>query len=245
MIAGRLSAVLWSDPGFARVGVRGAVTYTYAMENHVFSPCGNAGHDRRPWISLVMLTGVILSTGIACRRSAPADAESASIPAKEPVREEPRLQFPEDLNAKDPSVNDFVTHAMLTATGGDYDAFRLLWSAREEPMPREEFLQGWDAVRQVRVRALQQIVIAPDSAPADIPRVDMYAVYVEVSLDPGHRAAKEKPQREAILVIVREQDRWALMRAPKDVRDYMRGKVNKPTEEPDSTTKSAADEASP
>lgn len=155
------------------------------------------------------------------------------------------MQFPEDLNAKDPSVNDFVTHAMLTATSGDYDAFRLLWSAREEPMPREEFLQGWDAVRQVRVRALQQIVIAPDSAPADIPRVEMYAVYVEVSLDPEHRAAKEKPQREAILVMVREQDRWALMRAPKDVRDYMRGKMNKPTDEPDSTKESEAAEASP
>ncbi len=242
---GRRSVVLRSDPGSTRVGVGGAVTYTYAMENHLFSPYGNAGHDRRHWISLLVLSGFILTAGLACRRSAPADTEAPSIGVKEPVREEPRLQFPADLNAKDASVNDFVTHAMLTATSGDYDAFRLLWSAREEPMPREEFLQGWDAVRQVRVRALQQIVIAPDSAPADIPRVDMYAVYVEVSLDPEHRAAKEKPQREAILVMVREQDRWALMRAPKDVRDYMRGKVNKPADEPDSTKGSAAGEASP
>lgn len=207
------------------VGDKGAVKYTWRMEKQFLSHYGYSGDYRWMWFTLLALTGFILTAGVACRRSAPAETESSSNSVKEPVREEPRLQFPEDLNAKDPSVNDFVTHAMLTATSGDYDAFRLLWSAREEPMAREEFLQGWDAVRQVRVRALEKIVIAQENATENSPQADMYAVFVEVSLDPEHRAAKDKPQREAILVMVREQNRWALLRAPKEVRNWLRSHV--------------------
>lgn len=171
------------------------------------------------------MTGFILVAGAGCRRSAPTDSENTNSTPQQPMRAEPKLHFPADLNAEDDSVNEFVTHSMLVATAGDYDAFRLLWSAREEPMPREEFLQGWDAVRQVRVRALEKIVIAQENAADDMPKTDMYAVFVEVSLDPAHRAAKDKPQREAILVMVREQNRWALLRAPKEVRNWLRSQV--------------------
>jgi len=190
------------------------------MAGPVEASMPNNSHLKAP---ILIATGVLLLAVVPqCRRSAPAEPDG---PAPVPTRTEPKLQFPIDLTVEDDSVNEFVTHAMLTATSGDYEAFRLLWSAREEPMPREEFLQGWDAVQQVRVRALQKIVISAEHRPEGFSDTDTYAVYVEVALDPEHRAAKEKATREAILVLVREGDRWALMRAPKAVRDWLRGKV--------------------
>lgn len=168
---------------------------------------------------------LLLLAAPACRRSTLPDAPPEPAAPEAPAHTAPLLDFPQALHVADPSVNDFIRSAMTTAAAGRYDDFRLLWSAREEPLSREEYHQGWEAVRHVRLRALEKIVIAPDVAPADGPAPDMYAAYVEVTLDPRHRAAREKPQREAILVMVREQDRWTLMRAPKSVRDWLRGQI--------------------
>lgn len=187
------------------------------------------GAARRLRLGTTLGTAMVLLAAVHCKRPAPPTADEPA-PAKEPTTHaEPELSFPDDLHVSDDdSVNAFVRTAMTTATRGDYAAFRLLWNAREEPMPREEFLQGWDAVQQVRVRAVEKIVISAETPSAGDPTEDMYAVYVEVSLDPAHHAAQEQAERAAILVIVREQEHWSLMRAPKDVRDWLRGKVGGP-----------------
>ena len=49
------------------------------------------------------------------------------------------LVFPDDLHTTDDSINQFVKRAMRTCAAGEYPPFRLLWSVREEPLPRDEY----------------------------------------------------------------------------------------------------------
>ena len=139
------------------------------------------------------------------------------------------LSFPEQLHVEDAAVNDFVIQAMNTCAGGDYQAFRLLWSAREEPLPRSEFEQGWQAVQEIRILALQQVMLAPGSdSDADALR-GVYAVLAEVRLDPTHPAAQGNPHREVVLMIVREHDAWRLGRAPQSMRDWIKERTGQGT----------------
>ncbi len=147
-----------------------------------------------------------------------------------------QLVFPNTLEAEDASVNAFVRQAMNTCASRDYDAFRLLWSAREDPMSREEFEESWNAVRDIRVRALERArVAAGDSAAsgresanpnraASEPQL-VYVIHAEVALDPAHPAAQRSPEREVVLMLVREHDRWRLARAPKPMRAWIRKKA--------------------
>ena len=128
-----------------------------------------------------------------------------------PVAEKPEVEllvFPDELRVADESVNSFMTRAMETCAAGDYNAFRLLWSAREEPLTAREFEEGWEAVREIRVRALERVLLAPE---------------------PDHAEARP----EVILMLVREHDEWRLARAPQAMRVWMRDHPPGTTPDPD------------
>lgn len=178
-----------------------------------------------------------LGTGFACDRREPAPSTPDSPRPTQPssaAKPQNLLVFPIDLRVPDDSVNEFVERAMSACATGEYDSFRRLWSAQRDPLSRGEFEQGWQAVRSIRVRALQRVIIAQaeatdaqSRADADRPAEDaaVYVLLTDLSLDPQHAAGQAQPTREAALLIVREQDQWRLTRAPKQVREWVKAHV--------------------
>jgi hypothetical protein len=162
------------------------------------------------------------------------------------------LVFPAELKVDDPALNDFVATAMRICASGNYEDFRRLWSAREEPMSREEFNEGWQAVQEIRIAALQKVridrSIANDNGtnktanknPGDedpnnnlaraktndvSPAEDdgiRYVIFARVQLDAAHPVGHRNPRREVLLLLVPEQGGWRFARAPKSVRDWIR-----------------------
>lgn len=183
-------------------------------------------------------------------------AAPAPTPSQDPVRAKPVdvLLFPESLRAGDPAVNDFVEKAMKTSVGGDYDAFRLLWSETREPLSRSEFEKGWEAVREIEVLALERVRVErskPTGAARDAAittddasrpgtgatdsgsaagggeLIDAYALLAEVRFDPKRAAGRKEPARDVVLLLVQEKGAWKLSPAPKPVREWIREKAGK------------------
>ena len=171
---------------------------------------------------VVLMCAMLWPAHSACRRDPQVEPSPDSAAVDQPKTV---FVFPDELQVGDDSVNAFVRRAMNTCAGGEYDAFRLLWSAREDPLPRDEFEEGWKAVEEIRVRALEPARLAadPDRGYPD-PRT-VYAVLADVTFDPTHRAARGEPQRRVVLMVIRERDEWRLGRAPKSMRVWMTDKI--------------------
>lgn len=204
---------------------------------------GNAAL-RGPVATIVLLTVGLVMSG-ACRRAAPNQPpESQEAPKPDAPSS---IVFPDELHAKDDTANAFVEQAMNTCLSGDYDEFRLLWSTRSDPMPRDEFEQGWQAVQQIRLVALERIILLPKpddeteepeggtgaTRPSTEPDDDaggprervVYAFYAELELDPNTRAGQLEAVRPVIAMLVKEHGQWRLTSAPKSVRKWMREKI--------------------
>ena len=137
------------------------------------------------------------------------------------------LVFPDALKVDDDSVNRFVTHAMTVCASGRYEAFRLLWSAREEPLPRGEYERGWQAVQRIRVRLVQKIKLAGrkgEASNAAAPQV-AYVVCAAVHLDTSLLAGRRKPDRNVVVLVLQEQGEWRLARAPAKVRKWVKARL--------------------
>jgi len=116
------------------------------------------------------------------------------------------LDFPPELRVDDDSVNRFITRAMKTCVSGDYAAFRLLWSAKEDPISSDQFERGWQAVEEIRIRFLEKITNTRDGTV-------VYAVYADLRLDPARLASTQETERGVALICAREHDQWCLSRA--------------------------------
>ena len=136
-----------------------------------------------------------------------------------------RVVFPDALRVEDESVNEFIERAMKTCAGGVYDDFRLLWSIQREPLSREEYEKGWQAIREIRVRALEQVKLAPDSDdPGGVEQL-VYALLARVDLDAARLPNEEQPHREVALMLLREHDQWRLAHGPKALRAWIAKKT--------------------
>lgn len=169
----------------------------------------------------------MLCLGPACRR----DDEGSNVQTEgDGVEPQVRdlLVFPDELRVDDPSVNEFVEGAMATCASGDYSRFRLLWSVHQDPLPRDEYEEGWQAVRKIKIRAVEQVLLA-DQTELDLSGTETaYVIWADVSLDPTHRAGQREPRREVILMIIHEQEAWRLTRAPKALRNWVKEQIVPP-----------------
>lgn len=195
-------------------------------------------------------TGMVLALLIAigscgCRRDESAPTPLPSV--VEPEHKPERLVFPAELRVEDDSVNEFVDRAMRTIAQGEYEPFRALWSVRRDPPSSADFEKGWQAVRSIRVLALEKVVIAaepnqrttasPDEVPLrDAPPGDAsrapeaehsYALLAEIALDPKSPATRGEPIRDIVLVMIREQGNWRLVRAPKALSNWLLERAGK------------------
>jgi len=185
----------------------------------------------------------ILISPTGCRREAtpPAGGETTGRPDK-PKAE--IVVFPEKVQVADSSINDFVRTALAQCAAGDYDAFRRLWTVRQEPPPRGEFEEGWRSAREINVRALEKGLLAGGEEKDPAGPETVYAMLVEVSLDPTRRAGQRAPNREIVLMLSRERDEWRLARPPKAMREWIKKRVeesNAPSDDqvPSTGTKEA------
>ncbi len=169
--------------------------------------------------AFVCITSAALN--VACRRDQELDAADQAVEEAK-ARLEESLIFPPELRAEDDSVNDFVERAMAGCASGDYEQFRSLWGGKEEPLPRAEYEQGWQAVQNISVRALEKVALAPRSRnPEDGVRTT-YALMADVALDPAHRAGRREPDRQVVLMLTRERGAWRLASPPDAMESWIR-----------------------
>lgn len=163
----------------------------------------------------------------ACRRDDSEKTNSVAASSTDAVKsKQPNLLlFPDELHVAELTVNEFVTKAMTTCAAGEYEAFRLLWSARETPLPREEFEQGWQAVQNIQVRALEKVMLDADPNAGRAEPETVYALLAEVSLDPMQKVGQKEPQRHVVLMLTREHEQWRLAQAPKPMREWVKNKI--------------------
>lgn len=168
----------------------------------------------------------IAGMAFSCRRDEPEKTSAAALPSAAAISKQPDLLvFPDELRVEDSTVNEFVTKAMTTCATGDYEAFRLLWSARADPLPREEFEQGWHAVQTIKVRALEKVMLDVDPNAGRTEPQAVYALLTEVTLDPAQRVGQKEPQRHVVLMLAREHEQWRLAQAPKPMRDWIKNRI--------------------
>jgi hypothetical protein len=140
------------------------------------------------------------------------DPEDAGPSRDRDRKPEPLIVFPEALRPEDANVSAVVRRVIDSCVRGDYEEFRLLWSAKQDPLPRDAFERGWRAVRQVTVLQLQKF---RRRAEDDI----VYGVHARVELD----ESVPEPVRDVVLLLVREADQWRLAAAPKSLQERFLG----------------------
>jgi len=189
-------------------------------------------------------TLVLLCAGCALLPGCEEQQDKGAKPVEsEPVSEAKRtaLIFPESLRVEEAPVNALLERAMRLCSEGDYERFRLIWTARQEPISRGEFQKGWAAMQEIRIRALERVALATPiggetEGRRDSDREIVYVAYAEMTLDPellGPAARRRDPntgsaeadaRREAVLMIVKELGDWRLAQAPKSMRSWVRKK---------------------
>jgi hypothetical protein len=158
---------------------------------------------------------------LSCRRDKDKPAEPTPAAEQKPAVQ---LDFPPEYRPEEPAIREFIDHALRTCAAGQYDDFRLLWSAREEPLSRDDFVKSFRAVQTIRVRALEKALFAgddPDAEPALV-----YVLHVEIRLDPARPVGERGTSRELVLMIVTENEKWRFARAPKAMREWIKEKAD-------------------
>jgi hypothetical protein len=174
----------------------------------------------------------------ACRPDTVAGKSEGAVPADE-AKPASRVIFPDDRGVEDPAVNRFMHEALEAAAEGDYERFRLLWTARQEPLERQEFEQGWQAVRTIRVRAIEKVLLRTNHSDSDSWEAKerqsdgdsggeaiSYVLLAEAEFDPDHPVGQRQPRRDFVLLVMREQGQWRLGRAPAQVRKWLRNRAD-------------------
>ena len=174
----------------------------------------------------IALSAALAGVLLGCRPDK--DSTSRDDGSDEVQSEAPRaiLNFPQELMVADATVNEFVTEAMQTCANGDYDSFRLLWSAREELITKREYERGWRAVLSMDIRALEKVKLAPDAARGETEPRTVYAVFAHVVFDPAQTADQQDVERQVVLVVLREHDAWRLGKAPRGLRTWLTEKAD-------------------
>lgn len=118
--------------------------------------------------------------------------------------------FPPEVQADDPAVNAFIRKAINICVTKDetgkpnYDAFRLLWSALEEPLGEQEFLRGFAATQKVTILDVMKRRTADDEI--------VYLVHCLVELDPEQ---VPEPTRDIVMLLRKENGQWRVATPPR------------------------------
>lgn len=174
----------------------------------------------------ITLSAVLAGVLLGCRPDNDSTSPDDGVDDVQPESPRAVLTFPPELMVADATVNEFVAEAMQTCANGDYDSFRLLWSAREELITKREYERGWRAVLSMEIRALKEVKLAPDAARGETEPRTVYAVFAQVAFDPAQTADQQDVERQVVLVVQREHDAWRLGKAPRGLRTWLTEKAD-------------------
>lgn len=174
----------------------------------------------------ITLAAALAGVLVGCRPDSDSTNRDDGSDEVQPESARAVLNFPQKLMVADATVNEFVAEAMQTCANGDYDAFRLLWSAREELITKREYERGWRSVLRMEIRALEEVKLAPDPARDETEPRTVYAVFAHVTFDPAQTADQQDAERQVVLVVLREHDAWRLGKAPRGLRTWLTEKAD-------------------
>lgn len=152
---------------------------------------------------ILLLTVIAISAG--CKRGDSEETSTTILP--DPSAEQtPKevIVFPPDFQCDEPGVPELLKQAVQACTDQDYERFRSFWSAREDPITEKEFIRAWRASPKFDLKELRQMKTPEGEI--------VYAVRALVSLDPNE---VPEPERDVVMLIVKEGDAWRLKRAPR------------------------------
>lgn len=155
-----------------------------------------------PFLAIAAVVSMV-ATGCEPSQRGPGPSPSSS-----PSAVKGQIDFPTSLRVADESVNEAIDRAIAACFSGDYEAFRLLWSIRQNPpFTEQEFKIALKGGANVTVNRVQKF--------RTIEREVIYAVAGRVEL---FQPDIPNPVRDVILMLVKESGQWRLTIAPGFVR---------------------------
>jgi hypothetical protein len=135
--------------------------------------------------------------------------------------QQPDVVFAEGVTSGREDVDEFIHHFTTLCKQGDYEEYRLCWTAYAMPVSRERFNKLYGFAKRITIT---DIVPAPKSDAKDKPA---YLIRARAELDP--KAAV--PHKDVDLLVQWEENRWAVAPAPS------RGTDTAPASRPTATQK--------
>jgi hypothetical protein len=117
----------------------------------------------------------------------------------------PNVTFAPGVTSGDQQVDAFVAGFIDLCRRGDYEQYRLSWTAYGTPVSRERFESMWKFARNV---VISEITPVPETVKAMRPA---YLIKGHAELDPTSKVAGKPVE----LMVQREDNRWAIAPAPR------------------------------
>lgn len=161
----------------------------------------------RKWFLVLLAIGVSLSVVLASIWVAQGHGTVRPDPnsRKTPHGTPPNVTFAPGVTSGNKDVDAFVDRFLGLCRRGDYDQYRLDWTAYGTPVSGERFTAMWKFARKV---VITQIIPVPEHVKAMHPA---YVIKASVELDPKAKIAT----KDVEVMVQWEQNRWAIAPAPR------------------------------
>jgi len=169
----------------------------------------------RFWTALLGISLIALLIGVAtgCKRQTSSNVEDddqlhkPTNVTKHPDWQKPAVvEFPQQLQTDDVTVNEFIHKALEACKTGDYDTFRQLFGVTADVPEAPQFDHAWQGVKSIRVAATKK-------GPQDPPQ---YYVHLVVELRQPDRY--DRTERQAVMSVFREANQWRMAPAPSEIQ---------------------------
>lgn len=177
------------------------------------TPVWNTRNAIRPVIGI--LCGLLVCCGACDDRTADPEPDPMELLTEpiESTEKPPELIFPAAVRTEDASVNTFIDNLLSACAKGQYGLYRLAVASQYDPMAQRHFERAWHAVKQVEIRGVE-CIYTPPAAEKLAQRPDLreelrhpiYSVHATITLREGF----DRPTRELVVLIVKENDEWKL-----------------------------------
>lgn len=149
----------------------------------------------------------------------------------------PNFVFPVAARTYDLSLNQFVDRFARVCMEGRYTDFRLLLSRRRPPILPPRFESNFNALKRVRIRAIEQMPAVPDV------EGQVYLMSAEYELE-DHAVRAGERVKEIHVALTQEEGAWRIGPIPSDALERLRvhqaQATSQPVESPGENPKGAA-----
>ncbi len=198
----------------------------------LLTPLSNPPRGQIPvsrWKRAAVATVCILVWLGACERHrTPQTLPAEPAPTDTPevaTSPRPTYSIEPSLRRAFPHVTTFVEAFLQTCLAGDYEGYRSFVSRYAEPESPDRFNAIYNAIRSVRVVAIDPL---PHGGPQ---RQQAWRVVTHVKFDPASAIHLRRRNNRFALLVFREQQRWRMMPAPSHLQPRTR-----PASRPSTTT---------